>query len=235
MIDGPTIGSIQQIAQHFWSEQVTSDVFRQIAQGKEIGHRIADYIDDQTTALLTREFVTKQQRDIYGDIRMRSMGDVWVECNGIYHPVNIKSGIKGSEGQPNMVSLKKLLMTLFTCQIDSYYLLPVKIDIGSVMQSSVYFVDMLDYLEYVTFDSGPGQIMLKARRFFDALDNEVIPEPLTIIQKIDKLMRLLEDGERRLATNRATVLTLFRGQETEYNRRGTHLVTPATQESLNLA
>lgn len=235
MIDGPTIDRIQQIAQHFWSEQVTSDIFRQIAQGKEIGHRIADFVDDQTTALLTREFVTKQQRKYNGEIRMRSMGDIWLECDGIYHPVNIKSGVKGSEGQPNMVSLKKLLMALFTCQIDSYYLLPVKFDIGSVMQSSVFFIDMLDYLDHVTFDSGPGQIMLKARGFFDALDNGFIPEPLTVMQKVDKLMRLLEDGERRLIVNRKHVLDRFREQIEKYHKRSVHLVTPKTQESLNLA
>lgn len=31
-------------------------------------------------------------------------------------------------------------------------------------------IDMLDWLEYVTFDSGPGQLMLKAVKFFNEFD-----------------------------------------------------------------
>lgn len=64
--------------------------------------------------------------------------------------------------------MKKLLDALLMHQIDSYYLLMVKLEIQQQTTCVVHFVDMLDYLDHVTFDSGPGQIMLKARSFFTA-------------------------------------------------------------------
>lgn len=93
------------------------------------------------------------------------MGDIWLESGGIYHPINVKTGVS-SNGQPNMVSLKKLLDALLDQQIDSYYLLMVKLEIQQPITCLIHFIDMLDYLDYVTFDSGPGQIMLKSRLFF---------------------------------------------------------------------
>lgn len=234
MIDEPTAEEIRQKAQEFWEEEAKSSIFRQIAQGKEIGHRIADFIDEQTTALLTRCFLTKHQCDSKGNMATRSMGDTWLECGGVYHPINIKAGVAGREGQPNMVSLKKLLGALLCYQIDSYYLLMVKVEIGSVIRPNIYFVDMLDYLEYVTFDSGPGQIMLKAKAFFNTFAKGLAPVPLTVAEKVNKLIDLLEDGEQRLAVNRAKSLASFQKRVQKYQQCGTHLVTPATQERLNL-
>ena len=234
MIDKKTGDSVYITAQQFWQEQSTSQIFQQIAQGKEIGHRIADYIDEQTTALLTRHFSTKYQSNLKGEVLKRSMGDVWLECNGIYHPVNVKSGVTGSEGQPNMVSLKKLLTSLLLCQIDSYYLLMVKIDINEIITPKVYFVDMLDYLEFVTWDSGPGQTMLKARAFFDVFAKGFVSPQLAIEEKIDKLMELLEDGERRLVINRESRRRAIKRMASSYYESESHIVSPETQESLNL-
>ena len=235
MIDDATAQQIKQATLIFWQEQVTSSVFREIAKGKEIGHRIADHVDEQTTALLTREFVTKYQCNTNGKPLIRSMGDIWLECAGLYHPINVKSGVAGREGHPNMVSLKKVLAGLACYQIDSYYLLMVKVDIGeNSIEPTIYFVDMLDYLEYVTFDSGPGQIMLRAAAFFEAFVEGYVLKPLTVMQKVGRLMKLLEDADRRLAANRAKKLGWFREQIEKYDERDTHIVTPATQESLNL-
>jgi hypothetical protein len=99
---------------------------------------------------------------------------------------------------------------------------------------SVYFLDMLDYLDYMTFDSGPGQIMLKARAFYTAMSMNVVPVPLTIGEKVDKLISLLEDGERRLAENRKRSLEQYRRRAAEYKLATGHLVTEETQSGLNL-
>lgn len=234
MIDKKIGDSVYVTAQQFWEEQSTSPIFQQIAQGKEIGHRIADFIDEQTTSLLTRHFSTKYQCDSNGRVLTRSMGDIWLECNGIYHPVNVKAGVTGSEGQPNMVSLKKVLTSLLLCQIDSYYLLMVKIDIDDGISPKVCFVDMLDHLEFVTFDSGPGQIMLKAKAFFNAFAKGFVSPQLAIEEKIDKLLELLEDGERRLVINRESRLRAIKTMASSYYESESHIVSPETQESLNL-
>ncbi|MBM3303295.1 MAG: hypothetical protein FJY85_25535, partial [Deltaproteobacteria bacterium] len=119
-------------------------------------------------------------------------------------------------------------------RIDSYYLLMVKVDIRDTITPEVYFVDMLDFLGCVTFDSGPGQIMLKARAFFRAIAEGFAAEQRTLEQKVERLMELLEDGERRLAANRAESLASFRKRVQGYRKAPRHMVTPASQEALNL-
>jgi hypothetical protein len=97
----------------------------------------------------------------------------------------------------------------------------------------VHFVDMLDYLDYVHFDSGPGQIMLKAKNFFSVRENGAIPTARSLPEKVSALVRLLEDGERRLIINRKTGLKLIRKAVSAYNP-SLHIVTPETQAPLNL-
>lgn len=222
--------------QEFWNEEVKKQYFKEIARGKEIGHRIADLVDEKTTALLIKsaDYVTRRQCDDGGRERPRSMGDIWVESNGIFHPVNVKTGVSETGGQPNMASLKKILGALLALQIDSYYLLVVKLKVGKKLSSSVYFVDMLDYLDYFTFDSGPGQIMMKADAFFAAVSGAGAPAKLTIPERVDRLMEMYEDGERRLAANRRRTLQEFHRRVETFKQLRDYAVTKETQASLNL-
>ncbi len=119
MIDRKTLGRIKRDTDTYWRGVVGTPAFRELASGKEIGHRIADYVDDHTTAMLEVEYATKHELDARGKRKPRSMGDVWIGSNGIYNPINIKAGEAGKNGQPNMVSLTKLLDALMLRQIDS--------------------------------------------------------------------------------------------------------------------
>lgn len=159
MIDPATLQSIHDLTSRFWRQRSREPGFLLLASGKEIGHRIADMVDEQTTALIEASFPTKRQRRADGLVMPRSMGDIWVLSNGIYNPVNVKAGEVGRNGQPNMVSLKKLLRAILLHQIDSYYLLIVKMRLSGDVGPATYLVDILDYLDFMAFDSGPGQIM----------------------------------------------------------------------------
>lgn len=234
MISDATLQAIRRQCQEYWDAEVHKDYFRQTAQGKEIGHRVADLIDDKTSALLTVHHITRRQFDRTGKQSPRSMGDIWLEAGGLFHPVNVKAGITGSEGQPNMVSMKKLLNGLIERQIDSYYLLMVKLEIADGIKPKVYLTDMLDHLDYVTFDSGPGQIMLKSGQFFKSFDPEKKAEPKTTRHKVETLLRLMEDGERRLRINRERDLTKYQQNVREYLSGGHFAVTPETQKGLRL-
>lgn len=222
MIDAATAKHILELTTSYWAGEKGLAELRQIATGKEIGHRVADLVDERTTELLHLNFDSKYERSSNGKKRPRSMGDIWVRADHMYNPINVKSGEVGKNGQPNMVSLKKLLKSLLFCETDSYYLLFVKLKIGESLTCAVYFVDMLDYLNYVTFDSGPGQIMLKERQFFEAVGH--VPEALAIGEKVRKLFELLEDGERRLTRNRLRVLTSFQKLVSKYVEAGTHTI-----------
>ena len=174
MLESDDISKILEITKNFWTEHVNQKAFQDIASGKEIGHRIADYVDEKTTELLSTKFNTGQQINAKGKIRTRSMGDVWIFSNNMYNPVNVKAGLwdEDSGGQPNLVSLKRVLTYMLSDVIDSYYLLIVKMNITTdsdhrktKIEPRVYLVDMLDYLDFVTFNSGPGQLMLKEKQF----------------------------------------------------------------------
>jgi hypothetical protein len=244
---GPIMSnSILRATQEYWAEAVSIGTFRAIASGKEIGHRIADYVDEKTTELLEARFPAKHELDASGRPRPRSMGDVWLLDNGIYNPVNVKAGEAGKSGQPNMVSLTKLIDALLKEHIDSYYLLIVKmriqgtaaadelpgvaVDPGLIVPN-VYFVDMLDYLNFITFDAGPGQAMLRERQFYQFCDAGLTPPNLGIADKVSRLVDLLEDGDRRLIENRRRKMERLRRDVDRYVSKGTHKVR---QEGLSL-
>ncbi len=191
MLDAQTQQIIVGRTRAYWAQEVATPEFVALAVGKEIGHRIADYVDERTTTLLAQHLTTRQQRKSDGAIMPRSMGDIWVLSNGMYNPINIKSGEVGKQGQPNMVSLKKLLRALLLRQIDAYYLLLVKVKLGVTSEARIYLVDLLDHLDVTTFDSGPGQIMLKERLFYQRMADNMAPQVLTLDEKIARLFEML--------------------------------------------
>jgi len=90
-------------------------------QVKEIGHRIADEVEEKTTTLIEQNFTAARQHNRRGLAVDRSMGDIWVLSNEIYNPINVKAGEANQNGQPNIVSLRKLLRAILSHQVDSYY------------------------------------------------------------------------------------------------------------------
>ena len=166
---------------------------------------MADYVDDKTTALLKVKLDTRYEGNVNGSVKKRSMGDIWVRStSNIYNPINIKSGLQGMRGQPNVVSMEKLLNYLFRCWIDSYYLLVVKFDISerSNITHRTYFFDLLDWTDFITYDAGPGQIMLKEQDFYDAYDSRSAPPRLSIQKKVERLFSLFEQQMEALYQNR---------------------------------
>ena len=235
MLKPETISQIREETLAYWQKEVTKLEFIAIAQGKEIGHKLADMVDEKTTALLTVNHITRSQCNSRGEKRSRSMGDLWLLEDGIYHAVNVKTGVVGREGQPNLVSMKKLLAGIVSREIDSYYLLIVKAEIAPRrIVPWVYFCDLLDWLDYVTFDSGPGQMMLKAGAFFAEYDPQRVQQDEDIKTKLAKLLALYEDGERRLRANRAIDLTKYREAVRAFMTSTDWAVTPETQRSLQL-
>lgn len=194
--------SIIGLSDRHWSEHVQDTGFRELISGKEPGHRMADYVDDRTTALLKVNLDTRYEADIGGDVKKRSMGDVWVHSNGMFNPINIKSGLQGMSGQPNLVSMQKLLDYIFKRWIDSYYLLIIKFDIKGDLSHQAYLVDLLDWTDFITYDAGPGQIMLREADFYSAQSSGQAPPRRSIADKVESLFNLFEEGVQSLFINR---------------------------------
>ena len=125
MLSPGTVKDIRQSVHTYWEKLARTKQFIDLAQGKEIGHRIADFVDEKTASFIHANYDAAFEKNVRGQKKMRSMGDVWLKADDIYHPINIKTGISDT-GQPNMVALRKLLRSILGCQIDSYYLLMIK-------------------------------------------------------------------------------------------------------------
>ncbi len=158
---------IVHLTNQYWAAHVKDVAFAELISGKEPGHRMAEHVDDRTTALLKVNLDTRYEADKRGGSKKRSMGDVWVHSKGIFNPINVKAGLQGLRGQlsPNLVSMQKLLDYIFRAWIDSYYLLIIKFDIAETITHRTFLVDRLDWAEFLTYDAGPGQIMLQEKKF----------------------------------------------------------------------
>jgi len=201
-LDSSLISNILQITNQHWKSHIRDRTFEELVSGKEPGHHIADYVDDRTTSLLKVKIDTRYEADSKGNIKKRSMGDVWIHSNGIYNPVNIKSGLLGMNGQPNVVSMQKLLDYLLKQWIDSYYLLIIKFEIGKPIKHKAVLVDLLEWLDFISYDAGPGQIMLRENLFYEAMEADRKPKILSIAEKINRLFERFEEGVSSLITNR---------------------------------
>lgn len=214
MINDRDQRQILRITKDFWSQEVNSPAFRGIFGGKEIGHRIADYVDEKTSELLTSQLDTGFLRSKSGKKLDRSMGDIWIKSEGLYNPLNVKAGEYSERGgQPNLVALNKVLTALLKNQIDSYYLLIIKMQVLRVEEEKqsidvlprVYFVDMLDHLDVVHFNSGPGQLMLKEKLFYQKMNSAKETKILPLNQKIRRLLSLKQEGDEKLFQDRKRV------------------------------
>lgn len=216
MIEEAIQEKLKNVCQDYWATRMKEEEFQDRVTGKESGHRIADWVEGETAQLIEDTFrkdyasvsdgekpSVGYQRDKKDNPVDRGIGDIWIYSEGMYNPVNIKTGIiTDTQGQPNLVSLRKLLTAICERKIDSYYLLIIRFDLQEA-RPVVHFVDLLDCLDYVHFDSGPGQIMLKQKDFYDAFgDNKVAPNTIKLIDKVEKLLEMFKDGNIKLAENR---------------------------------
>ncbi len=103
--------------------------------------------------------------------------------------------------------------------------------------ASIIFVDMLNIIDYITYDAGPGQIMLKAKAFFDKIDREgaAFQNGSTIKEKVEKLAALMRDGESRLVSNRKKRLEVIEKSITSYLDNTPFVVSVDNQARFNLA
>lgn len=105
--------------------------------------------------------------------------------------VNAKLGYEKGKGQPNMVSFNRLSKKYLSGEIDSYYILIIDVrgETKDNLTTQEYLFDLFDYLDYVNYNYGTGQIMLKESQFFaDYNSNTYIDK--TKKEIVEQLMKL---------------------------------------------
>ena len=90
-------------------------------------------------------------------------------------------------GQPNICSIRRVLDAMFSNDIDAYYLLKVKYN-RSNNTTNVYFIDIFDYLDCLTYNGGTGQLMLMEKKFYEIYS----PNRQSNLTQKDKLYALLD-------------------------------------------
>ena len=193
---------IFELTNDHWSIHAHDQSFAEIIDGKEPGHRMADFVDDRTTDLMKVNLDVRYEGNRNGSVKKRSMGDIWVYSQGMFNPLNVKSGLQGMGGQPNLVSMKKLLDYILKRWIDSYYLLIIKFDLSDEITHKTYLVDLLEWTECITYDAGPGQIMLREQEFYQKVESGHRPTHRSIHEKTEILFRLFERQVEALFRNR---------------------------------
>lgn len=176
--------------------------------GREAGHALAPIVETGTRTVLARHFAVHEALHADGSAVVRDIADLWLGCEGLEHPVNVKCRIlrRRATGRPNMVSLVRLLKAVAAGSIDAYYVLVVALaaDGHSV---EVRFGNLLAHLDLVAFDAGTGQVMATPD-FFTAIDGAPCRGDLAAVPH--QLLELYEDGVRRLHENRQATLAELR-------------------------
>lgn len=91
MLDEHTQLDIAQAAQDRWAERCEAGEMAAYMQRKERGRGLADFVEDVTVKMLERRYPGRAAFQGSGaERRRRSMGDIWIESNGVFNPINIK-------------------------------------------------------------------------------------------------------------------------------------------------
>lgn len=203
MLDRATSQAVVTSTEELWRVECQGEAFLGAFRGKERGHRIADLVEEVTVEHLEQHFEVRHELMNTGARRARSMGDLWLACGGMFNPINVKAGVYGVGGQPNLVSLAKLTDALLDRLIDSYYLLLVKFTDADAPEPDVEMINLLGHLEFVHFDSGTGQMMLRADRFMKRERGDLLIEAPPIQESVDRLLAMRREGNESLARIRA--------------------------------
>lgn len=191
----------------------SNDAFINILDGKEGGHSIASYVDETTIKFIKEEFPNLL---IAKERKKRSMGDFWLKNGNCFIPFNIKTGNTDRGGSPNIVSLDKIYDFICKHVINKYFLIIVLFQKNKNWKLRILkIINILDYPEYLSYDYGPGQIMLKKDKFIkDIENNDLIVKNMSIKDTLQNLYKLANDNEKldKFIKNRQVKLKKYKEQ-----------------------
>ena len=185
---------------------------------KESGHVMGTIIEDRCGVFLSENGwdIVKEVNKL-GEEKARAHSDFNIVIKTNVNRVNVKfSGEKN--GQPNICSIRRVLDSLHKGEIDAYYLLKVKHN-RLTNTTQVFFVDVLDYLDCVTYNGGTGQLMLKEKNFYETYGN--VPER-TLEEKRIMLFDLYDTKMNEHIILKEKQRIKYREQREEFENRYTN-------------
>lgn len=138
--------------------------------GHTYGEKVEEHLANKLVEIYPDKFSMPKKEKGKGK-QTRKMEDlIWKSTNNL---INIKLGYEKGNGQPNMVSFNRLYKNYCSDLIDSYWIFIIDV-LGKQKDSlttKTYFFNLYDYLDYVNYNYGTGQVMLKENQFFDSYDS----------------------------------------------------------------
>tara|TARA_R110001592_G_scaffold362067_2_gene674787 strand:- start:70 stop:741 length:672 start_codon:yes stop_codon:yes gene_type:complete len=187
-------------------EYFKSNGAKKLLTTKESGHVMGTIVEEKCSVILTESgYNIIKETDKNGEELARAHSDFNLVINGYSNRINVKFSSE-KNGQPNICSINRMMNSLKEGVIDSYYMLKIKFDRVN-KETEVYLVDILDYIDCMTFNSGTGQIMLKEKEFYECYDKKrEVRGKLPLSQKkrmvyklyIDKTKEHIELREKQL-------------------------------------
>jgi hypothetical protein len=90
-------------------------------------------------------------------------------------------------------------------------------------------VNIFDYLDFMAFDAGPGQVMLRSDLFYAYVKNGGLPRVLAPEEILERMIEMRRDGNRRLRENRMKSLTRLENRAASFDP-----TLRIAQDSMNL-
>jgi hypothetical protein len=190
MLSNKVLNEVKSILQPQFEKFFSKSNIQSLLKGKESGHTLASEVETLSSKLLIQNgynisYETYEKGKEKGKEKIRANSDFILDG----HRVNVKFSSE-VEGQPNICSIKRLMDGLVNGEIDGYYILKIKYN-RITKKVKVYFFDVLDCLDVVGYNGGPGQTMLKEKHFYDKYETKVIVRK-SVEEKIQSLFELYE-------------------------------------------
>jgi len=182
---------IEQYLTQKLSEEYFANFDIEIKKSDELGHSHGPGVQKMVGKLLSEHFDITYEKDKNGKPKKRSFSDNLIQG----HPNNVKFTIINS-GSPNLVSMNRMINHVFNSKNDTYYVTIVHYDIPTQVLK-VNFVNILQFVESLRYNSGPGQIMINQERFYSEYEKYLKNEkPVKDYEQIAKELAPLVILER---------------------------------------
>jgi len=174
---------LKNILQPKMDDYFNTNDAKKLLASKESGHIMGTIVEELCGDILNEcGMKITQELDSKGNPLPRAHSDFLLESkDGKKNKINVKFG-SAKQGQPNICSINRMMNALKDGFIDGYYILKVKYD-KNEKNTKVYFVDVLDYTDCITYDGGTGQLMLQEKKFYGVYGTSGRESKLTLKEK----------------------------------------------------
>lgn len=175
----------------------------------EKGHKWGERFEEDLAKSLSLEYNVKPKQ------KSRSFIDMWV--NDV--PINVKFG-DYILGRPNICAINRFINYINDGNRE-YFILKVKISIDTNIKIDLKYFNLIHYVDYLSYNDGTGQLMLKEEEFYKDWDKIKNRKPLHI-KKIIKILSLLynkgyENNKKLRKKKKEKYNKLFEEMKNEYS------------------